>query len=258
MRSGGWERSARDARSVPLVDSGSSIAGPGGERAAGASSRRWSTPASGRPRRSASLPSTRPTATSPSDSTGSRCRTRPTTDEAARAGARRRCPRGHPLPRQRLLDLAPARLGRRRSRSSSASSAARCRCPRRTCRWSLPRDLQPTGEGNPLAERPDFVDVECPQVRRRRQARDRHPRLPLRRPLALGPGRGPARRPRRADVHPPRPAEVAALRAAGRRQRQRRLRLRPARSSPRRCATSAPSRSWRRASPSPAASSTRW
>jgi leucyl-tRNA synthetase len=27
----------------------------------------------------------------------------------------------------------------------------------------LPRDLQPTGEGNPLAERPDFVDVECPQ-----------------------------------------------------------------------------------------------
>src|SRR6478609_5909793 len=31
MRSGGWERSARDARSVPLVDSGSSIAGPDGE-----------------------------------------------------------------------------------------------------------------------------------------------------------------------------------------------------------------------------------
>ena len=27
----------------------------------------------------------------------------------------------------------------------------------------LPRDIQPTGEGNPLAERPDFVDVECPR-----------------------------------------------------------------------------------------------
>jgi leucyl-tRNA synthetase len=26
----------------------------------------------------------------------------------------------------------------------------------------LPRDIKPTGEGNPLAERPDFVDVECP------------------------------------------------------------------------------------------------
>jgi leucyl-tRNA synthetase len=27
----------------------------------------------------------------------------------------------------------------------------------------LPRDIEPTGEGNPLAERPDFVDVECPR-----------------------------------------------------------------------------------------------
>src|SRR5215218_11464621 len=31
MRSGGWDRSARDARSVPLVDTGATIAGPGGE-----------------------------------------------------------------------------------------------------------------------------------------------------------------------------------------------------------------------------------
>jgi leucyl-tRNA synthetase len=28
---------------------------------------------------------------------------------------------------------------------------------------SLPRDLKPTGEGNPLAERPDFVETSCPQ-----------------------------------------------------------------------------------------------
>ncbi len=27
----------------------------------------------------------------------------------------------------------------------------------------LPRDIEPTGEGNPLAERPDFVDVDCPR-----------------------------------------------------------------------------------------------
>lgn len=26
----------------------------------------------------------------------------------------------------------------------------------------LPRDIKPTGEGNPLAERPDFIDVDCP------------------------------------------------------------------------------------------------
>src|ERR1700679_1756245 len=30
MRSGGWDRSARDARSMPIVDTGASIAGPGG------------------------------------------------------------------------------------------------------------------------------------------------------------------------------------------------------------------------------------
>ena len=27
----------------------------------------------------------------------------------------------------------------------------------------LPRDIEPTGEGNPLAERPDFVDTVCPR-----------------------------------------------------------------------------------------------
>ena len=31
MRSGGWERSARDARSVPVFDTGASVTGPGGE-----------------------------------------------------------------------------------------------------------------------------------------------------------------------------------------------------------------------------------
>ena len=70
----------------------------------------------------------------------------------------------------------------------------------------LPRDIKPTGEGNPLAERPDFVDVECPKCGGAGQARDRHARLPLRRALALGAGGGAARGPRRADVHPPRPA----------------------------------------------------
>ena len=29
----------------------------------------------------------------------------------------------------------------------------------------LPRDVEPTGEGNPLAERPDFLETSCPTVR---------------------------------------------------------------------------------------------
>ena len=111
----------------------------------------------------------------------------------------------------------------------NCESCGRCRSRSRSCRWSCPRDIEPTGEGNPLAERPDFVDVACPRCGRAGQARDRHARLPLRRALALGARRGAARGPRRADVQPPRPAALAARRAPGRRRRQRQLRLRPAR-----------------------------
>ena len=32
MRSGGWERSARDAETIPLIDTGASLAGPAGAR----------------------------------------------------------------------------------------------------------------------------------------------------------------------------------------------------------------------------------
>ena len=92
----------------------------------------------------------------------------------------------------------------------------------------LPRDLVATGEGNPLAERPDFVDVDCPKCGDGGEAGDRHARLPLRRALPLGPGDGAAGGPGDADVHPPRVAQVAARRAAGRRRRLGRLRLRPA------------------------------
>ena len=34
----------------------------------------------------------------------------------------------------------------------------------------LPRDVEPTGEGNPLAERPDFLEVDLPALRRRRRS----------------------------------------------------------------------------------------
>ena len=36
LRSGGWERSARDASAVPVIDTGASVTGPGRRRAAGA------------------------------------------------------------------------------------------------------------------------------------------------------------------------------------------------------------------------------
>ncbi len=113
----------------------------------------------------------------------------------------------------------------------------------------LPRDIRPTGEGNPLAERPDFVDVACPSCGGAGQARDRHPRLPFRRALALGPGRGAARGPRRADVHPPRPAAVAARPSASSPATTAAASSSTSGSSPRRCATSAPSPSLRDGEP---------
>ena len=76
---------------------------------------------------------------------------------------RRRGPRGEALPRLRLLDLAPALLGDADPDRPLRELRRRCRSRSRTCRCVLPRDIEPTGEGNPLAERPDFVDVDCPR-----------------------------------------------------------------------------------------------
>ena len=231
MRSGGWERSARDARSVPVVDTGASVVGPGRGASCRSWSRRWSTPASARPRRSASPPSTRPTGTSPRGSSASRLpRSRRGGGGATAPPRRPRSTGAREAKRYRANDFS---ISRQRSWGTPipvvhCEACGAVPVPEADLPVVLPRDIKPTGEGNPLAERPDFVDVECPALRRRRQARDRHPRLPLRRALALGSGRGAARGSRRADVRPPRPAGVAAGRAPGRRRRQRRLRLRPA------------------------------
>ena len=263
MRSGGWDRSARDARSVPVFDTGASVAGPGGSElpvlvSPLVDARFGPTAAFGIP------------AVDEADRDARRAdRARPELRGAGRGrgGARRRAPRRRPgrgrprgqaLPRQRLLDLAPALLGHADPGHPLRGAAAPCRCPRRTCRWCCRATSSRPARATRWPSAPTSSTSPAPRCGAAGQARDRHPRLPLRRALALGPGRGAARRPRRADVQPPRPAGVAAGRAPRRRRRQRWLRLRPARSSPRRCATSAPSPSSRTASRSPAASSTRW
>ena len=51
----------------------------------------------------------------------------------------------------------------------------------------LPLDLKPTGAGNPLAEREDFVNTTCPRCGGPAQARDGHAGLPLRRAVAVDP-----------------------------------------------------------------------
>ena len=162
MRSGGWERSARDARSVPLVDTGRSIAGPSGEELPVAvtplvDARFGPTAALGIPAIDAAdrdlaerLGRVQVTA-EPEEGDGGPA---PAPFEAAREATRYRA-NDFSISRQRAWGCPiPVVL---------CEECGPVPVPDEDLPVVLPRDLQPTGEGNPLAERPDFVDVECPK-----------------------------------------------------------------------------------------------
>jgi leucyl-tRNA synthetase len=163
MRSGGWERSARDARSVPLVDTGASVAGPAGAEL----------PVVVSPLVDARF--------GPTAALGI-----PAVDEADRDLAARldrvEVPAATEGDEAEPPQSPPVEGARETTRyrandfSISRQRAWGCPIPVVLCEQCgpvsvpeedlpvvLPRDLQPTGEGNPLAERPDFVDVECPR-----------------------------------------------------------------------------------------------
>ncbi len=155
LRSGGWERSARDASAVPVIDTGASVEVVGG----------GALPLFVSPLVDARY--------GPTAALGI-----PAVDEADEAIAARmpRCaeqPLGggdasalepRPATRYRAYDFS---ISRQRYWGTPIPVLHCERCgvvpvPIEDLPVVLPRDVEPSGEGNPLAERPDFLETSCP------------------------------------------------------------------------------------------------